>query len=292
MGIRASDGTMLHVEDVGDGDPIVFLHEFAGDAASLRGQLRHFGTGYRCIAFNARGFDPSSAPESAEAYSLERAVADLRDVLDASGVHRCHVVGLSLGAATALGFALDHPERVGSLVLVSWGYGMDVADNAEFRRQSQAGAELIESGGMGPYVEAYGRSPVRDRCRTADPVGFDALMTRMAARSAIGSALTLRRLQAVRQPLDEALRGNLHRLAMPVSIITGDEDEPSYRPSLDLASELAGARLSIMREGGHTLYLEQPAALNGLIDDHLRAAGSRRATLARDPGMPDASEAA
>ena len=52
----------LHYEEAGQGTPLVFVHEFAGDCRSWEAQLRFFARRYRCIAYNARGYPPSSVP--------------------------------------------------------------------------------------------------------------------------------------------------------------------------------------------------------------------------------------
>ena len=58
--ITTDDGVRLHVEDVGTGTPIVFVHEWAGDARSYEPQLRHFSRSHRCIAYDARGHGRSA----------------------------------------------------------------------------------------------------------------------------------------------------------------------------------------------------------------------------------------
>ena len=59
-----SDGACLYYEAAGTGTPIVFVHEFSGDLWSWEKQIQHFSRHYRCVAFNARGYPPSDAPES------------------------------------------------------------------------------------------------------------------------------------------------------------------------------------------------------------------------------------
>ena len=61
--ITTDDGVELHVEDTGSGAPIVFVHEFSGDAGSWEPQVRAFARHKRCVAFNARGYEPSDVPE-------------------------------------------------------------------------------------------------------------------------------------------------------------------------------------------------------------------------------------
>src|SRR5690606_10559625 len=84
----ASDGVRLHYETTGEGTPIVFVHEFAGNLRSWEPQVRHFARQYQCIRFNARGYPPSEVPESASAYSQAQAVRDIVAVMDAAGVSR------------------------------------------------------------------------------------------------------------------------------------------------------------------------------------------------------------
>ena len=77
------DNVKLYYEEVGQGTPILFVHEFAGDHRSYEPQVRHFARRYRCIAYNARGYPPSDVPTGGEAYSQDRARDDIRAVLDA-----------------------------------------------------------------------------------------------------------------------------------------------------------------------------------------------------------------
>src|SRR5580693_9394082 len=69
-----ANGAKLYFEESGQGYPIIFIHEFASDIRGWEPQLRHFSRGYRCIAYNARGYPPSDIPEDAACYSWELAV--------------------------------------------------------------------------------------------------------------------------------------------------------------------------------------------------------------------------
>ncbi|MEE9266170.1 MAG: alpha/beta fold hydrolase, partial [Gammaproteobacteria bacterium] len=70
--ITTDDGVELYCEEAGEGVPMLFVHEFAGDLRSFEPQMRHFARRYRCIAFNARGYPPSEVPEAVSSYSQER----------------------------------------------------------------------------------------------------------------------------------------------------------------------------------------------------------------------------
>ena len=76
------DGVRLYFEETGSGQPVIFVHEFAGDFRSYEPQMRYFGKRYRAIAYNARGFPPSDVPENVASYSQARAADDILAVLD------------------------------------------------------------------------------------------------------------------------------------------------------------------------------------------------------------------
>src|SRR5260370_18309078 len=99
---RTDDGIRLHYEETGAGIPVIFVHEFAGDARSWEPQLRHFGQRYRCIAFNARGYPPSDVPESPAAYAQARAADDIASGLHHLRIAPAHVAGLSMGGLPTL----------------------------------------------------------------------------------------------------------------------------------------------------------------------------------------------
>src|SRR6201998_3989748 len=104
--IVTDDGVTLHAEEAGQGEPLVFIHEFAGDHRSWEPQIRFFSAASLCATSAPRAYPPSDVPTDPAAYSQARAVADAIAVLDALGIARAHVVGLSMGGVTALHLAL------------------------------------------------------------------------------------------------------------------------------------------------------------------------------------------
>src|SRR5919205_518342 len=130
--VTAGDGVRLYVEEAGDGFPVLFVHEFAGDHRSWEPQVRALSRRYRCIAYNARGYPPSEVPEDPERYSQARARDDIRAVLDALGIDKAHIVGLSMGGFATLHFGLTYPERARSLVIAGCGYGAS-PDREQYR---------------------------------------------------------------------------------------------------------------------------------------------------------------
>ncbi|HUE29355.1 MAG TPA: alpha/beta fold hydrolase, partial [Verrucomicrobiae bacterium] len=123
--IAMSAAPRLHVEVEGSGPTVVLAHGFGGSARNFLSQARALRDRYRIVRFDARGHARSEAPAEASAYTPEAFVADLGRVLDQVGAPAAVVGGLSMGAGTALRFALAHPERVQGLVLAAFPPGAD-----------------------------------------------------------------------------------------------------------------------------------------------------------------------
>src|SRR5205809_325345 len=96
----------LHVEVEGSGPVVVLAHGFGGSARNFLSQARALRDRYRIVRFDARGHARSEAPAEESAYTPEAFVADLGRVLDQVGARAAVVGGLSMGAGTALRFAL------------------------------------------------------------------------------------------------------------------------------------------------------------------------------------------
>ncbi len=107
------DGGRLWYEVSGAGEPIVFVHGFSLDARMWEGEAARFGGDYTVLRYDVRGFGRSSLPTVPFAHA-----DDLAALLAHLGWARAHVVGLSMGGGIAVDFALTHPARVRSLVLV------------------------------------------------------------------------------------------------------------------------------------------------------------------------------
>jgi len=99
-------GVRLFYEETGEGAPLVFVHEFAGDYQSWHLQVRFFARRYRTIAYNARGYPPSDVPDKPEAYSQVQAAEDILGILNHLKISKAHICGLSMGGYAVLHFGL------------------------------------------------------------------------------------------------------------------------------------------------------------------------------------------
>jgi pimeloyl-ACP methyl ester carboxylesterase len=266
--VESRDGTKIHCEETGSGTPVVFVHEYGGSCRSFDLQVAAFRARHRCVVFNARGYPPSEVPPSVGSYSQEHAVADIAAVMDVLKIDRAHLVGVSMGAASALQYVLAEPARVLSATLVGIGSGSD--DPATFRATAEANAKLLESGGMAALAAQMNESPTRRRLKDKNPAEFRRFNEQLLAMSPLGHANTMRGVQARRPPL-YVHEKRLASLQVPVLVVVGDEDAGCRKPSDFLKSVLPDARLKIFPQTGHCVNLENPAEFNRLCLEFIEA---------------------
>ncbi|MEE9441320.1 MAG: alpha/beta hydrolase [candidate division Zixibacteria bacterium] len=105
----------IYYETKGRGSTIVFLHGFTLDRRMWGTQVEYFSKRFRTLVYDSRGHGKSGCPESG--YSRADRVRDLAALVEKLRLAPFHIVGLSMGGATALGYAIDHPESLLSLTL-------------------------------------------------------------------------------------------------------------------------------------------------------------------------------
>jgi pimeloyl-ACP methyl ester carboxylesterase len=259
------DGVKLYYEEAGQGFPVLFVHEFAGDYRSWEPQMRYFSRHYRCIAYNARGFPPSDVPADVSSYSQQRACDDVASVLRHLDIERAHVVGLSMGGFATLHFGLNYPEMARSLVVGGCGYGSETDKRQQFHDEAVATAELLENKGSAVFAEIYAVGPTRVQFQNKDPRGWQEFKEMLAEHLAQGSALTMRGLQALRPSVWE-LEEEMKKLTVPTLIISGDEDEPCLLPNVYMKRTIPSAGLQLIPKSGHTINIEEPELFNEALE--------------------------
>jgi pimeloyl-ACP methyl ester carboxylesterase len=247
--------------------PILFIHEFAGDYRSWHGQMRHFGRGWRCITWSARGYPLSDCPEDEQLYGQDFFTADAVAVLDAAGVDKAHVVGLSMGGYTALSLAIAHPGRLISCVAAGAGSGGLHAHRQRFIAESLARADAFERAGR-IDAEAYCLGPTRVQLQRKHPMAWRAFVEHLGEHQAHAAAKTLRRVQAGRAALED-MEARLSGIELPVLLLVGDEDEPCLDVNLWMKRRMPSARLAVLPGSGHVLNIEEPALFNGLVEQFI-----------------------
>ncbi len=251
-------------------ETVVLLHGGMMDRRMWDEQIPALCRRYRVVAYDLRGFGRSSSPTLG--YANE---ADLHAMIEHLHLERPHIVGLSLGGATAIDYALLHPDRVASLVLVAPGLSgfewapetvanyYDIIAAARDRSAAQA-ADLWLSH---PYMQPASSNPsARERIR----------------RILVENGASWLMNPLLERPMAPPAAQRLGEIRSPTTVIVGDRDIADIQKICDqIVREVPGARKVVVPGAGHIVNMEQPEAF---IDVLLRALRS-----AEIHAMPDAA---
>jgi pimeloyl-ACP methyl ester carboxylesterase len=111
------NGLQMYYELHGEGQPLALIEGLGTDLSEWSTIIEPLAQSHQVIAFDNRGAGRTDKPD--EPYTIEQMAEDTNGLLDALGIARADILGISLGGRIALGLALAHPERVRRLVLVS-----------------------------------------------------------------------------------------------------------------------------------------------------------------------------
>jgi len=258
----AADGTRLSGELSGEGAGVVLLH---GLTATRRYVVMGSNTlqrsGRRVLAYDARGHG-ASAPAADGDYGYPRLAADLGAALDAAGFERAVLAGASMGAHTAVRFALDEPGRVAGLVLITPSFDPASARTPAELERWDALARGLREGGVEGFVAAYDLEGVAEPLRaTVETV----LRQRLAAHEHPGAVADA--LEAVPRSAPFEDPQELRRLAVPVLVVASrDEPDPGHPLAVAerWASWIPDARL-LVEEPGASPIAWQGGKLSKLI---------------------------
>jgi pimeloyl-ACP methyl ester carboxylesterase len=281
MPFAAAEGGRLFYEEAGEGYPIVFAHEFGADHREWEGQVRRFSRQYRCITFAARGYPPSDVPLDDRLYDYEHQVEQIVTIMHHLKIPKAHIVGLSMGAYSAVHFGLRHPDLASALVVAGCGSGSPAAARERFRTECETQAQRLETEGMERVAPDMAVGATRVQLQNKDRRGWDEFLRHLSQHSGKGSALTMRNFQA-RRPSLQDFEAALATMEVPMLLVCGDEDEPCLETNLFLKRTIPRCGLYVVANTGHAVNLEEPAAFNEAVASFLSAA-ERGTWPRRDP---------
>jgi len=250
--VITAGGSAIGVDETGGGNalPIVFLHGVGSDKSVWRPQLAHFGASRRAIAVDYLGYgdsDPVSDGTTRDDYAAAIVAA-----MDALGIGRAHICGLSLGGVIAIAIHHAAPNRCASLILADTFavhpdgrgiYDRSVAGSADMRAFAEARSDFLLAQPAGPAV----RSEVVETMSRIHPAAY-----------CIGAEAVWLADQ----------RDRVAEIDVPTLIVCGDQDRPTP-PALseDLHRLIPGSRLEMIADAGHLTNLERPSEFNRLVED-------------------------
>ena len=247
LSVRGEGGVALAGEQSGEGSAVVLLH---GLTATRRyvvmGSRALERSGHTVLSYDARGHGRSGAALG-RAYGYEHLAADLLAVLDAAGFEHAVLAGASMGAHTAIRFALEHPERVAALAIITPAYDPRAVSAPEQLARWDALARGLREGGMEGFIRAYPLSALPERWReTVETV----LRQRLSAHEhpeAVADALEV----VPRSRPFESLAGLAAINAPTVVVASRDEADPEHPLALGerYARAIPGAELVVEEAG-------------------------------------------
>ena len=242
------DGVKIHYEAHGAGPAILLTHGYSATCRMWDGQIAAFKAKWRVIVWDMRGHGESDYPTDRAAYSEELTVGDMRAILDACGVDKAVIGGLSLGGYMTMAFHLRHPQMCRALMLFDTGPG--------FKKDEAREAWNATARARGDKLDAEGLAGLG----TSDEVRLS------RHRSADGLA------NAARGMLTQATSGvieSLPTIAVPTLVLAGANDKPYLAATEYMAAKISGARKAIIPDAGHASNLHQPKAFNDAVGSFL-----------------------
>jgi pimeloyl-ACP methyl ester carboxylesterase len=254
----------------GAGRPLLLVHGFTGakeEFAELLPQLT--AVGWHAVAPDLRGHGQSGQPEGEDAYHLGAFVDDLVRLVDALGWRTFTLVGHSMGGAVAQRLALDHPDRLDALVLMSTFHGPLALEPALV----DLGIAIVDQGGMPALASALAArreadpaaSAARERMEAARP-GYAAW-----AHSKLVNCSPAMWKSMVRQfPAWTGTLSELPKLSLPVLVVVGSDDETMRTQCEQLAAVIPGAELVVMDGVRHSPHMEAPGRCLSVLTGFLQ----------------------
>ena len=250
----------MYHQDVGSGDPLVLIMGFGGDHMAWALQMADFSMRHRVIAFDNRGVGQTDAPD--HAYTTRMMAGDALGLMNALGIDRAHVLGVSMGGMIAQELALESPERVRSLHLACTLGRPD----AYMLALNSAWREMRIGLGRESTLRALGLWLFSPTTYAERPELIEALLQNALANpypqslagflrqgEAVAAHDALERLSAIRCP----------------TLVSVAEDDILVPPrfSREIVARIHGAELRLVTTAGHGYFLERPDVFNDLSLD-------------------------
>jgi pimeloyl-ACP methyl ester carboxylesterase len=257
--ISVINGVDIGYDDVGTGQPVLFIHAFPLNRTMWAPQVSALVERCRCVAADLRGFGESAMSGPA---TMAQYADDLAGLLDHLRIDQAVVVGCSMGGYAALAMWRQHRDRVRGLVLSDTKSGADTEEGRAKRRQLIAVAN--EEGSLG-VANAQIPSLVGKTTREKQPDTYDAVHRMMAQAKPAAIVGGIEAMMT--RPDSTPLLATIH---VPCLIVVGEEDVPTpVKESRAMHAAIPGSHLQIIAQAGHLPCLEKPAAFNHVLSEFL-----------------------
>jgi 3-oxoadipate enol-lactonase len=261
MKIKANGININYQVDGPEGAPwIVLSNSLATNLAMWDQQAADLKAQYRVLRYDQRGHGGTDAP--AGRYTFEQLIADAVALMDGLGIKKAHFGGLSMGGATALGFAQKHPDRLDKVIVCDTPCQSTPTSSQQWEErivvaQKQGMEALVEPTvtrwfppavieAKAPHVDK-----VRQMVRTTPVNGFIGCAAALANHDYASAVATVTR---------------------PVLFMAGEKDGVTPTAMRKLSAALPGSRYVELPGAGHISNMDQPEGFTWAIADFLKAA--------------------
>ena len=264
MPVVQANGIDIYYEVQGAGEPIVLIPYLAADQACYAFQVAEYAEHFTCVTVDLRGAGRSGQPEGT--YSTELFADDIAGFMQAAGVDRAHVSGLSLGAATGMWLAAKYPARVKSLSLHSAWPATDpflkvVVEGWQVMAQALGSVTDLAIKGIFPWC-------LTPELYAARPEYIDSLAEFVRSRPMPPVDAFLRQSQAV---LAHDAREVLGSIQAPTLITFGRHDQvTSTRFAGPLTQAIPHGELTVFEDCAHAPIYENVEEFNHRTLDFLQ----------------------
>jgi len=251
-----ANGINMHYEKQGDGDVLLLVPYLSADNACYAFQVGEYAKHFTCVSLDPRGAGETDKPDGV--YSVEQFADDVAAFMQAAGIARAHVMGLSLGAATAMWLAAKHPGRVRSLSLHS---GWTRSD--PFLKAVVGGWQVMARAlGDVPEMVIQGILPwcLTPELYAAKPEYVDGLAQFVRSRPVQPLDAFIRQSNAV---IAHDVEGQIGKIKCPTLVTFGRHDAvTSTRFAEPMAKGIAGAELIVFDGCAHAPIYERVDEFN------------------------------
>jgi pimeloyl-ACP methyl ester carboxylesterase len=267
------NGITLRCVVEGEGDPLALIHGVGASLEVWNDVALRLRERYRVMRYDQRGHGLSEKVPGP--YRVEDFSTDLRALLDALGFECAHVAGHSLGGLVAQSFALEFPNRLDKLALISTVAGR----TEEERRRVQERLALVANGIAGDHFRASLDRWFTDTFRAANLK----LLEEYAARNQANDPACY--AAAYRVLAETDLANRLSEITAKTLVITGENDQGSTPSMAKLMHQrIKGSTLQILPVLRHSILVEAPDVVAGILGDFLGGRLSRDRSRYRSNG--------
>jgi pimeloyl-ACP methyl ester carboxylesterase len=258
-GIAEVNGTRLYYEVAGTGQPLVLIHGGAVDSRAFDDQFTEFAKHYKVVRYDLRGTGKSGDRDKPFSNT-----EDLYGLMQYLGIESAYMLGISRGGGFVYDFALERPDMVKALILVSSNLSAGVpAYEAMFERATEAGKQSGAAAAAKVWAYDPYQGPQREQAR---PKVLAIIQDNIARFRYFNGYEPVAQLSASEVPRADRLA----EIKVPTLVIAGAHDNIDARNNYRRWAEgIPGAQMVVFPDSGHLVNIDQPEDFNRTVLEFL-----------------------